>query len=211
MSEVTLNVETRTGLGTGAVKKLRRQNKIPGIFYFHGSKNLPFVVDRAELHSVWGHESGLLEIIFDSKTHKKCVVRDIQFDPVKGTPIHIDLMGIKMTEKLRVNVHIQLNGTPDGVKNAGGVLQHTIRELEVECLPTDIPDSIEVDVTELGIGDSIHVSDIMVENVTVLTDPSTVIATVSAPRVIAEQEVVEEEGEEEAQPEVISQKTEDTE
>lgn len=210
MSEVTLNVETRTGLGTAAVKKLRKQNKIPGIFYFRGGQNIPFLVNRTELHSVWGRESGLLDIVFDGKTHKKCVIRDIQFDPIKGIPIHIDLMGIKMTEKLRVNVHVHLVGTPDGVKNGGGVLQHTIRELEVECLPTDIPASIDVNVTALGIGESIHVSDIALENVTIHADPSMVIATVSAPRVIAEHEVAEEEGEP-AQPEVISQKSENIE
>lgn len=210
MSDITLNVQTREGVGTQAVKKLRAQNLIPGIFYFHGGTNIPFVVNRADMHAIWGHEAGLLELIFDDKNHKKGVIRDIQYDPVKGNPIHIDVMGISMTEKIKVNVSISLVGTSQGVKNHGGVLQQTLRELEVECLPSDIPEQIELDVTELDINDSLHVSDIKLENAEVLVDESTVVATVSPPRVI--EEVAEGEGEEEsAEPEVLSQKSEDEE
>ncbi len=207
MSDITLNVQTREGVGTQAVKKLRAQNLIPGIFYYHGSDNIPFVVDRAELHSIWGHESGLLEVVFDGTKSKKGVIRDIQFDPVKGKPIHLDVMGISMSEKIKVNVGISLVGTADGVKNHGGVLQQTLRELEVECLPSDIPEHIELDVTDLSINESLHVSDIKLENVEILSDESTVVATITPPRVT--EEVIEMEGEEAAEPEVISQKSED--
>jgi len=210
MSDITLNVETREGTGTQAAKKLRSQNKIPGIYYFHGSKNIPFIVDRAELHSIWGHESGLLEIIFDGKKHKKCIVREIQFDPVKGTPIHLDLLGITMGEKLTVHTPVTLVGTSIGVKNSGGVLQQVAREIEIECLPSKIPESIEIDVTELEIGDSISVSDLQSEGYTILADPSTVLVTVSAPRVIEVEEAEEEEAEEEgAEPEVLTKKAEE--
>jgi len=213
MAEITLNVKSREDIGTQSVKKLRRQDLIPGIYYFHGGENIPFAVERTELRSIWGHESGLLTIVFDGKNQKKGVIRDIQFDPVKGMPIHLDLMGIKMTEKIQISVHVHLIGTPEGVKNAGGILQQTLREIEVECLPSDIPEGIDVDVSELAIGDSIDVSAVTPDNFTILADPTTVIATVSAPRVLAEEEVKEEaeEGEEEMEPEVLSQKPEETE
>ncbi len=211
MAEVTLNVETREGLGTQAAKKLRAVDKIPGIFYIHGSKNIPITIDRAELHSIWGAEAGLLDIVFDGKTHKKGVIRDIQFDPVKGNPIHVDLMGIKMTEKVKMTVQVHLVGTPEGVKTHGGILQHTLREIEVECLPSDIPAAIEMDVSALNIGDNLHVSDIHLEKVEILTDADSVLATVSPPRVAETPVEAEEEEEEGAQPEVLSQKAEDEE
>ncbi|MBN1464606.1 50S ribosomal protein L25 [candidate division KSB1 bacterium] len=204
MSDITLNVETRQGTGTQMAKKLRSQNKIPGIYYFHGSKSIPLSLERTELRSIWGHESGLIEVIFDGKEHKKCVIRDIQFDPIKGTPIHVDFLGIKMTEKLTVRTPITLVGTSIGVKNNGGILQQVVRELEIECLPADIPDHIEIDVTALEIGDSISVSDIVPENYTILADPTTALVTVSAPRIIeTEAEVAVEET---AEPEVITQR-----
>jgi large subunit ribosomal protein L25 len=213
MAEIQLNVETREGTGTQAAKKIRAVEKIPGIYYISGSKNIPIIIDRAELHSIWGTESGLLDITFDGKTRKKAVIRDIQYDPVRGFPIHIDLMGIKMTEKLKINVPVTLIGTPNGVKTDGGILQHIQREIEVECLPSDIPSSIDIDISELNIGDNIHVSDLNVENAEILTDQEAVIATVSAPRVVEETTVAEteEETDESAEPEVLSQKSEDEE
>ena len=120
----------------------------------------------------------------------------------------------KMGEKLKVSVSIVLVGTSEGVKNHGGVLQQTMRELEVECLPSKIPEQIEVDVTEMQINDALHVSDIELEDAEILADESAVVATVSPPRVIEEEEVETEgeEGEEEsAEPEVLSQKSEDEE
>ncbi|RLD14058.1 50S ribosomal protein L25 [candidate division KSB1 bacterium] len=214
MAEIQLNVETRENTGTQAAKKLRAAEKIPGIFYLRGSKNIPITINRADLHGIWGTESGLLDIIFDDKTHKKAVIRDIQYDPIKGSPIHIDLMGIKKGEKIKMNVAVQLIGTPEGVKTQGGILQHILREVEVECLPSEIPSSIDIDVSELNIGDNLHVSDLEAENVTIMTDMASVIAAVSAPRISEEPEEaeeVEEEEEEGAEPEVLSKKSEDEE
>lgn len=211
MAEITLNVFNREQTGTQAAKKLRREDKIPGVYYFHGGQNIPFYINRKDLHSIWGHESSLLDVAFDNKNKKKCVIRDIQFDPITGKPIHIDLMGIKMTERITVNIHIHLVGIPAGVKDAGGILQQVTREIEIECLPSDIPEKIEVDVSELNLGDNITLSDIQLENVITLDDPDTIIATVVAPRLTVETEEVEEELEEEeeqAEPEVISQKEE---
>jgi len=219
MSELTLNVETRKASGTQAVKKLRREEKIPGVFYFHGQENIQVAVDRKDLHSIWGHQAGLMKLIIDGKTDKMAIIRDIQFDPIKGKPIHIDFLGIKMDEKVKVSVALHLVGTPDGVKNQGGVLQQLFREIEIECLPGDIPEFIELDVTALNIHDSLHIKDLDVPNAEILHDEDTNIATVTPPRVTIEEEeaaAAEAEGEieeddESAEPEVLSQKSEEEE
>ncbi|MDZ7369658.1 MAG: 50S ribosomal protein L25 [candidate division KSB1 bacterium] len=209
MSEIVLNVTTRTALGTGAAKKIRRQDQIPGIYYFHGKQNIPFAIERKALRAVWGHESALIDVIFDGKDRKKCVIRDIQFDPISGKPIHLDLMGIEMTEKIRVNVHVALHGTPVGVRVGGGLLQQVLREVEVECFPGDLPEVIELDVSQLDLGDSLTIGDIHLEKITVHGDPETVIATVSAPRGEVEAPAAEEAGP--AEPEVITRRAKEEE
>ncbi len=211
MAELHLNINTRDVMGSNAVRKLRREDKIPGIFYHHGTENIAFYVDRKELHGVWGHESSLLDVTLDGKEHKKCIIRDIQFDPIKGRPIHIDLLGIKMTEKITVSVPIELVGTSAGVKNSGGILQQILREVEVECLPSDIPENIEIDVSALDIGDNLQVSDLVSEKVEILDDPESIVATVTAPRLVAEEEEEVEEEEEGVEPELVSQRSEEEE
>lgn len=209
MAEITLNVETRAGVGTQAVKKMRRDGQVPGVYYFHGTQNIAFNLERQSLRAVWGHESTLLDVVFDGKEHKKCVIREIQFDPISGRPIHVDLMGIKMTEKLKVSVHVTLTGTPEGVRVGGGTLQQIMREVEVECLPADMPEAIVLDVTNLKLGEGLSISDIQIEKVTVLGDPDGVIVTVTAPRVEAEVEAPV--SDVSAQPEVITRKAKEDE
>jgi large subunit ribosomal protein L25 len=211
MAEITLNVETRTGAGTQFVKKMRRDGQVPGVYYFHGKQNIPFFLERQSLRAVWGHESTLLDVVFDGNEHKKCVIREIQFDPISGRPIHVDLMGVKMTEKLKVSVHVLLTGVPEGVKVGGGTLQQIMREVEVECLPADLPEAIELDVTNLNIGDSLSISNIQIEKVAVLGDPDTVLVTIAAPRVEVEPEVEAPVSDASAQPEVITRKAKEDE
>ncbi|NIA31414.1 MAG: 50S ribosomal protein L25 [Actinobacteria bacterium] len=213
MSETSLKLETRKVTGKEISRRLRREGKLPGIFYFHGAENIPFSVNKKELSTLLSSESGLLNVIFDGKDQKKCVVREIQFDPLTNAPIHIDLLGITLTEKINVMVPIQLIGVPNGVKNEGGILQHHAREIEVECLPTNIPEHIEIDVTELNIGDSIHASSISVDKVKILADDDMVIANVGAPRIVEEEVPVTigEEEEEGAEPEVVGKSEEDSE
>ncbi|RPH97631.1 MAG: 50S ribosomal protein L25 [Calditrichaeota bacterium] len=207
MSEITLNVVTRAGIGTQAVKKIRRDEKVPGIFYHHGKENVAFMIDRQLLRTIRGHKSALLDVVFDGKDHKKCVIREIQFDPITNRPIHLDLMGIKMTEKIRVSVHISLTGTPEGVRVSGGTLQQVLREADIECLPSDIPEIIELDVTALNVAESLSLGDIHIDKVIVLGDPDTVIATVAVPRVEAPAEPAEPAEEAaSAEPEVITRK-----
>jgi len=210
MSETLLKLETRKNLGTLNAKRYRREGMVPGIYYFHGQEVTPFTVGKKDLLAFMGQESSLIDVVFDGKTKKKCIIREIQFDPIDNSPLHLDLMGIMLTEKIHVSVPIHLLGTPTGVKNQGGIMQQVLRELEIECLPTDIPEHVDLDVSSLDIGGSVHLSDLGVPNIKILGDMHRVIATVSAPR-ITEEKPVEEAEVGPAEPEVISKRPENEE
>ncbi len=202
----TLKLESRKNLGTSNAKRYRRDGKVPGIYYFHGQEVTPFTVDRKELSALLGQESSLIDVVFDGKTRKKCIIREIQLDPIDNSPLHLDLMGIMLTEKIHVSVPIHLLGTPTGVKNQGGIMQQVLRELEIECLPTEIPEHIDVDVSHLDIGGSVHLSELDLQSLKVVGDLHRVIATVSAPRITEEKPVEAEVSP--AEPEVISKRPE---
>jgi large subunit ribosomal protein L25 len=206
MTESSLTLETRQQIGSQYARKCRREGKVPGVFYFHGQQNTLFTVGKKELLAFIGREATLIDVNFDGKTNKKCIVRDIQYDPIDSSPLHVDLMGIMLTEKIHVSVSIHLIGTPDGVKNQGGILQQVLREVEIECLPTEIPDHFEIDVSKLDIGGSVHLSDIQTPNIKLLGEITRVIATVSAPKITEEKVVTEEV--QTAEPELISKRPE---
>ncbi|MBN1541058.1 50S ribosomal protein L25 [candidate division KSB1 bacterium] len=209
MTESKLNVITRDNTGKKWTKKMRRQGQIPGIFYQHGKKNILISINTKELVTFLHHETGLISASFNGKEVKKCVIRELQTDPVSREPIHIDLMGVSMTEKLTVNVPIHLHGTPDGVKNQGGTLSQVLREIEIECLPNDIPEHIELDVSALSIGDTLTTEAIVADKFEIIGESDRLIATVSAPRVSEEEE--EEAEAEAAEPELVGKKEEEEE
>lgn len=211
MKEAVLKARPREKLGKEHVKKLRRSGFIPAVVYGQESPSLPLEIEAKSFSAL--SRRGLGENILvtlaigDQKNDgRKVLIREIQRDPVKGNILHVDFHEISLTKKLTIQVPIHLVGTPEGVKD-GGILQHVLRELEVECLPTAIPEKIEVDVNSLKIGDSIHVADIKVENVEVLSDPESSILTVVPPTVFKEAEVAAPVAEEE--PEVITEKKEE--
>ncbi|RMD90219.1 MAG: 50S ribosomal protein L25 [Calditrichaeota bacterium] len=210
MIEMSLNVELRKQIGKKFTHQLRREGKVPGVYYFHGEDTIPVAVDEKELKSVLHSEASIVDLVFNNGKKTKGVIREIQWDPVYGKPLHVDLMGVKLTETVTVEVPLHLVGDPIGVKQGGGILQQQLRMLEIEALPLDIPEHIDVDVSNLGIGDSFHVEDLKLEKVKILTEPSHSIAVVLPPTVVAEP-TVEEEVEEEAEPEVVSQKKEEAE
>ncbi len=206
MTDFILNIEKRTDTGKEVARKARREGKIPGVYYFHGKDTFPVFLLYSELKSILGHEAHLINITIDGKENKKCLIREIQYNPLTHAPIHVDLMGVKLDEKVTVSVPLHLTGTPDGVKNHGGILQHILREIEVECLPTDIPENIEVDVSDVGLNQTLSIADIKTEKYDILNEAETIIATVSPPRVSeTEESEVEEES---AEPEVIGQSKE---
>jgi len=150
-----------------------------------------------------------LKIKNAKKAQKKaCLIKEIQYHPVHGNILHVDFYEVSLTKAIKVNVPVVTKGEAQGVKQDGGSLEHILWEIEVECLPTNIPKQIEVDVTSLKIGDSLHVKDLTIpENVKVLNDPEATVVAVSAP--VKEEVAVEAvEGESPAEPEVIKEKKE---
>ena len=200
MAEVSLAVEKREIMGKGPAKKLRSTGRIPAVIYGQGEQTVPLTLDGKAFHTILHSHHGE-NVIFEiqipgRKTGLKAILREVQHEPVTGEILHVDFQHISMTKKITVQVPVSLVGSPDGVKNKGGILEHILHELEVECLPTDIPEHIEVDVSPLDVGDSIHVRDIPVTKVKILTDPDRSVATVVPPTIIkapVEKEELEEE------------------
>jgi large subunit ribosomal protein L25 len=184
MQTKSLTVTLRDSHGKGAARKLRAANKVPGVVYGEGQPARPVVLDRKafELLVRSGGHHGLLDLQFESGHDPvKALVREVQVHPLSREVVHVDLQRISMTEKIRIEVPIMLSGKPEGVKTHGGILEHNLRNVEVECLPTAIPESIEVDVSALNIGQSVHVGDLKVPGVVFIAHPETSIATVSLP------------------------------
>ena len=177
-----------------------------------GEEPIPLVVGLKELEEVI-HQAEGSNVIVDLKVEgeasgeRKVLIREIQRDPVAGSILHLDLQHISLTERIIVEVPIVLIGTPTGVKDGGGILEHLLREVEVECLPTDIPSRLEVEVSALNIGDSLHVSDIKADRVTIKTDADRAIAAVVPPTILEEVKPAEEAVV--AEPELVKEKKEE--
>jgi large subunit ribosomal protein L25 len=204
---VTIAAERRTGTGKGAARQLRATGRVPAVIYGHGRAAESLSVVGAEIEKALigiAAESTVIDLTIDGNP-VKTLIREIQRHPTRPDIIHVDFYEIHADETLTLEVPIRLVGVPDGVRNGGGVLDQVLREIEIEVLPADIPEHVDVDVTDLAIGHSVHVSDLEVPNATVLTDPETTICTVVPPRVEEEvvpaAEVVETEGE--GEPELI--------
>lgn len=185
MSVIQLGGERREDLGKGGARKARAAGRIPGVVYGHGETPMAVSIDVREFQTAMrAHKGG--NAIVNLKVgggEYTALVRDAQIDPVSRAVLHLDFQHISLTETIEVEVPVHAVGLADGVKNGGGVLELITRQLEVRCLPTGIPASIDVDVTELAIGASIHVGDIKAEGYTILTDPHTTVVTVVAPTV----------------------------
>ncbi len=200
MEEVILTVKPKTETGKSFNRIIREQGLIPGVFYYRNELNLPFTVDYAELRTVLKKNPSLIMLDMEGQDKRECVIRELDRDPVTNEIIHIDLLGIKRGQKLRVTVPLRLTGVPVGVKTGGGILQQILSELEVECLPKDIPQRITIDVTELEIGHSLNIGDLDYPELRFLGSDTRTIASVVEPTIIkeptAEAEEELEEGEE---------------
>ncbi|MBN2013432.1 50S ribosomal protein L25/general stress protein Ctc [candidate division KSB1 bacterium] len=192
MSEVMLNATARETTGKKSAKSIRREGKVPAIYYGHNEKNILLTVDKRELVGIISSETGLFDLKIDKQKAKKVILREIQFDPITNSPVHVDIMGVKMKEKIHLSVPVHIIGEAIGVKRDGGVLNQVLHEIEVSCLPLDLPEHIDVDVSDLTIGDSIHISDITMENVELLNEADNVIVSVIASRATKEAAETEE-------------------
>ncbi len=194
MKQVSLNVELRTECGKSAVKKLRREGLIPAILYGHKKESIPLSLSSFLLNRIMTDEaieSTLIDLTIkagENEEKKTVVLKDIQIGPVKRNYLHVDFYEVDMSEKIVVPISIHLIGKAKGVE-AGGILQQIKREVEVKCLPSKIPGRFEIDVSNLEIGDSIHLGGISLdEGVEILEDLSLVVAAVSTPTVMKEAE-----------------------
>jgi large subunit ribosomal protein L25 len=184
--QVSLHAATRSNTGKGAARTFRRAGKVPAVIYGHGREPEALVVDAPALSKMLtGISAGstIVDVTVDGRAPVKVLIREIQRNPVRPADIiHVDLYEIHADEKITVEVPVHLTGTADGVRNFGGVLDHILRTLEIEVFPGDIPGSIDLDVTPLGIGQSLYVRDIKVEKAEILNDEDLPVVTVVAPR-----------------------------
>jgi len=214
MEEIFLDAEPRQELGKSKVKDLRKEGFIPAVVYSDGKESLPIKVSHKQLlQLIHQHrlESTVINLkVKDDKKQKarSCLIKEIQYDPVSDDIVHVDFNQISLTKAIKINVPVAAKGEPIGVKQEGGSVEHILWEIEVECLPTDIPKGIEVDVSQLKIGDAIHIKDITFPaNVKVLNNPEAIVLSVAAP-IKEEIPVAPVEGEEKQEPEVIKEKKE---
>jgi|SRR3972149_3454704 len=213
MEKVVLEANERKNISKQSRKSLRNQSRVPGIFYSKHNEPISLDVSRQSINPlVFTSKTHLISLNLKGKDEFECVIKDVQFDPVSDEVVHFDLLGVTRGEKIEIEVPVQLKGSAIGVKE-GGVIQHTMHKLEVECFPKDIPEHIEINISELKIGDSIHIKDLSFENISFLNPEDSIIVSVTHPKIEKEPEVVaegEEIGKEITEPEVIG-KGKDTE
>jgi large subunit ribosomal protein L25 len=190
MATVSFNATARDQTGKGAARTLRSKGQVPAVIYGHGRDPLSLSLNARDLDKLLGHiqaESTVIEVSVGGTT-AKTLIREIQRHPIKRQILHVDFQALVAGEKVTVSIPILLEGIAEGVRLGGGVLDQTLRELEIEVDPSNIPDHIEFDVTHMVIGDSVHVSDLkMPEGVEVLDDPETSVAVLAAPRAVIEE------------------------
>lgn len=185
-----LEVASRSADGSRAARRLRRTGRIPGVLYGGGSEPLCFDVDARELRLALASSGAVMDVCIDGAKPTPAVLKEAQRDPVRGHTTHVDLLRVKLDQPIHAVVPLELEGTDDapGVRQ-GGILEHLVRELNIEALPTAIPEAIVHSVGEMEIGDTLARASIVApEGVTLLDEEEVVIATISAPRLQAEVE-----------------------
>lgn len=185
-----LDVSSREPEGSRSARRLRRSGRIPGVLYGGGGEPLSFSVDARELRLALAGAGAVVDLSVDGAKPTPVVLKEAQRDPVRGETTHVDLLRVRLDKPIHAVVALELSGVDDtpGVKE-GGVLEQLARELNVEALPTAIPESIVHELGEMQIGDTLALESIAApEGVTLLDDPATTIATLSAPRLQAEEE-----------------------
>jgi large subunit ribosomal protein L25 len=211
--QVKLKAEPRPNVGRSAVRKLKARGVIPAIIYGGKDKPMPLQLAARDINAMMSHAAGeniLVELEIAGETsNRTALVQEVQHSPVGGDILHVDFHAISMDETIQAEVPLEPVGTPNGVKNFGGLLEQSLRVLTLECLPRDLPDRITVDVSQLNIGDSIHVREIQLPSgVTSKVQADLTAFSVLAPTVEEEPAVAEAEAAA-AGPEVITEKKEE--
>jgi len=208
MAEASLTAQKRDPRGIKS-STLRRSGLVPGVYYNRKGETRWLQFDANVLTNLLKHEIGLLNIEVDGET-LPCIIREVQRHPVRRDILHVDLMGIARDQKIRAHVPLHTVGVSVGVKDHGGTLELVVREVEVECLPADLPTYLDIDISALGIHDGVRASDLKYEGITLLVEPSATLVHVIPPRTQVE-EAVAVEAPEAAEPEVIRERKEEEE
>ena len=193
MAEIVIEAALREAGSSNEARRMRRDRKLPAVVYGGDKESNPITLNPREIVSILKSESGqntVFQLKLDGGVSETVMIFDVQVDPITHSLVHADLVRIAMDVELEVEIPIELIGEPIGVTLHGGVLDHSLRELTVTCLPGDIPEQIEVDVSELDLHDSIRVADLPIpDNVKVKTDPDRSVASVVAAVTEADLEV----------------------
>ena len=179
-TEFKLELEKRTEVGHQASRELRNLGNVPGVFYSAKYEPVSFSIEKRHLHDALHSQSHVYSVsVGGEKLH--AIFKEIQYHPVTEEIIHVDLFGVSLTDKISLSVPVVLQGEASGVKT-GGIMSQNITEVEIQCLATKVPDAIRVNVEELEVGDSIHVSELSIEDGEILTNPDITVVSVQAPR-----------------------------
>ncbi len=211
MEQIALKANLREGAGKTGSQKLRRQGMVPAVVYHRGEKSVSIQLVEREIARILRsseNENVLINLSIEGskKKSRPVIIKEIQHHPVKRSILHVDFNEISLNEVITVEVQVVGQGEPVGVKQDGGVLEHVLREVKIQCLPTDIPGHIDVDLSGLKLNDSIHVKDLKVsDKIKVLSDPETLLFQVK----MHVEEKPEEPGAAPAEVEVIREKKEE--
>jgi large subunit ribosomal protein L25 len=211
-SNASLIAKPRSESGKGAARKLRAAGEIPAVMYGHSRQPQSLSVNARDLEKLLSRisaENTVVEVGLEGKT-ARTLIREIQRHPFKKQILHVDFQELVVGETMKVNIPLVLVGVPESVRTGGGVMDQTMRELSIEVDPSNMPNHIDVDVSEIAIGHSIHVRDLVLPpGVTVLVDEDATVVVVSQSRAAIEASATPAEGEEGAEPEVIGAKKDD--
>jgi large subunit ribosomal protein L25 len=196
MEKVKLVVQQREATGSRAARRLRREGRIPGVLYGHGKPAVHLSVEPSALREALSTDAGthaVLEVVFeDQKKVHRAIIKEMELDRVKHTVTHVDLEEVRLDQVVEAKVEIRYEGTAAGTK-LGGILDESLREVTVKGLVTEIPQSLTLDITELGVGDTLHVSDIVPpEGIEVLDEPELLLCSILLPRAAEVAEEAEE-------------------
>lgn len=202
MSEISLKASKREISSKGANNKLRRTGFVPGVLYSKGTEPAHISVFEGDLKKlVYTSETHIVNLQIEGQEGIQSILKTVQFDPVTDKVIHFDLLGITVGQELELEVPVSVVGQAKGVRD-GGVLQQSLHKLHVACLPKNIPEHITIDISNLSVGEAIHIKDLNYEGVRFLHQPDAIIAAVAIPRATAEAATAEG-AEGAAEPEVI--------
>jgi len=209
---VTIQAKPREAMSKKANRRARQAGWLPGIIYGHKEEPVPVLLPMHDLELAVQHGAHILEVDLGEK-REQVLLKEVQYDHLGSKMLHVDLTRVSLDERVEVTVQLVLRGTPKGVTEGGGVLEQPLSDLTIECVVTQIPEVIRINVSELGLGEMLHVRDLeLPEGVTALTDPETVVCLVRALGEEAEEEAAAEEAEPgAAEPEVIGRGKEEEE